>query len=498
MRDALDVNQIFDKISYIKGCSIIRMLASHLGVKTFLKGIAIYLKKHAYGNAKTTDLWAALSEASGTDVNALMDAWTGKIGFPILTVAEKPGQITLKQSRFLSTGDVKPEEDETTWWVPLALLGKVGVEGVQSLALTTKEETIRDIDDDFYVINAGATAFYRVNYPPERLAKLGTQLDKLSVEDKILITGSAAEIAFAGFGTTPALLSFVQGLKDETHVRVLDQALDSVGQVKSIFGEDKQILGALQKFTLQLIEKGLKQVGWEPVAGEDINTTLLRKRLLLTAIVNGDEEANAKALSIFEAYKANPSTSPIHADLRTCVYRAAIRANPAEAVSFLKQEWFSTKSIDGKDICLSAMGHASDATVIRDVLLPFLFSISPPAAATDSIPPADMHWLAMAMSNNRAARSYLWTHMRDHWEEVEAKLGGNPIVLDRLVNVSLPKFSDYETLKDIETFFEKGSTKGFDRTLETVKDSIRGRAAYKERDAKELKAWLCEKGWCKC
>jgi len=59
VRDGLDVNQIFDKISYLKGCSIIRMLASNLGIKTFLKGIAIYLKKHQYGNAKTSALWDA-------------------------------------------------------------------------------------------------------------------------------------------------------------------------------------------------------------------------------------------------------------------------------------------------------------------------------------------------------------------------------------------------------------------------------------------------------
>lgn len=41
VRDALDVNQIFDHISYLKGCSVIRMLANHLGVSTFLKGVSI-------------------------------------------------------------------------------------------------------------------------------------------------------------------------------------------------------------------------------------------------------------------------------------------------------------------------------------------------------------------------------------------------------------------------------------------------------------------------
>jgi aminopeptidase N len=292
VRDALDVNQIFDKISYLKGCSLIRMLAAHLGTKTFLKGIAAYLKKHAYANAESRDLWSALSEASGQDISKLMGAWVEKIGFPVVTVTEnqESKDITLKQSRFLSTGDVKADEDETTWWLPLALRTSAGVSESVPASVTTKEHTIQGIADDFYVLNAGATAFYRVNYPPERLAKLGTQLDKLSVEDKIFITGSAAEIAFAGYSTTPALLSFLQGFKNETHVRVLNQTLDAIGQIKSVFGDDKQINAGLQKFTLQLIENGLKQVGWEPASGEDYNKTLLRKRLLSSAIANGHEE----------------------------------------------------------------------------------------------------------------------------------------------------------------------------------------------------------------
>lgn len=287
VRDALEINQVFDAISYLKGCSIIRMLANHLGVKTFLKGVSIYLKKHTYGNAKTVALWEALGEASGKDVHGLMKPWIEKIGYPVLTVAEEPGQVTIKQSRFLSTGDAKPEDDTTTWWAPLSFEGKVGAEGVQPLALTTKEETIRDVNDDFYVINKNAPGFYRVNYPPQRLQKLGTQLDRLSTEDKIFIAGSAGDLAFSGYGTTPALLSFIQGFKDEVHNRVLSQALDSLNAVKSIFGDDEVIKSGLEKFTLRLIDNALKKVGWNIPAGEDFNTSLLRKRLLLTAAVNG-------------------------------------------------------------------------------------------------------------------------------------------------------------------------------------------------------------------
>ena len=52
VRDALDIDQIFDHISYLKGSSVIRMLSAHLGVEVFLKGVSDYLKAHMYGESR--------------------------------------------------------------------------------------------------------------------------------------------------------------------------------------------------------------------------------------------------------------------------------------------------------------------------------------------------------------------------------------------------------------------------------------------------------------
>jgi aminopeptidase N len=133
------------------------MLAGHLGQETFLKGVSSYLKTHAYGNAKTIDLWTALSKASGQDVPTLMNPWITKIGFPVLTVSEEPGQIRIKQTRYLSTGDVKLDEDSTTWWLGLGLEGKSSTTDVTPIAFTKKVDVIRGVDDSFYKINKDNT-----------------------------------------------------------------------------------------------------------------------------------------------------------------------------------------------------------------------------------------------------------------------------------------------------------------------------------------------------
>lgn len=135
----------------------------------------------------------------------------------MLTVAEEPGQIGVRQSRFLSTGNLEENEDETLWWIPLGLKTNSQATEAASNAVTTKEETLRNIDETFYKFNADQIGFYRTNYPPERLAKLGASKDKLSIEDKIGLVGDAAALAVAGHATTASLLNFLENFKDETH-----------------------------------------------------------------------------------------------------------------------------------------------------------------------------------------------------------------------------------------------------------------------------------------
>ncbi len=201
--------------SYLKGSSVIRMLSNHLGKETFLLGVSDYLKDHAYGNATTNDLWAALSKASGKDVNSFMNNWVRTIGFPMLTVAEEPGQIGVRQSRFLSTGDVTSDEDKTLWWIPLGLKTDPHATAPSSKALVAKEETLRDIDETFYKLNADNNGFYRTNYPPARLVKLGADKAKLSVEDRIGLIADTGALAVAGYAKTPSLLTLVENFKDE-------------------------------------------------------------------------------------------------------------------------------------------------------------------------------------------------------------------------------------------------------------------------------------------
>ena len=201
------------------------MLAQHLGETTFLAGVSNYLKAHKWSNATTKNLWDALSKESKQDVNSFMAAWTGKIGFPVVKVTEEQGQISVKQSRFLISGDVEAKDDGTTWWIPLAI--KSGDSAAASTdfkttsqALTAKSDSIT-IDDSFYKLNANMTGFYRTSYPAERLKKLGQAAgrNQLTEEDRIGLVDDAAALAQSGDSSTAALLSLIEGFSDETEYK---------------------------------------------------------------------------------------------------------------------------------------------------------------------------------------------------------------------------------------------------------------------------------------
>lgn len=54
--------RLFKRCQIIQGSSVLRMLENYLGANNFKEGIRTYFRKYQYGNARTDDLWAVLSE----------------------------------------------------------------------------------------------------------------------------------------------------------------------------------------------------------------------------------------------------------------------------------------------------------------------------------------------------------------------------------------------------------------------------------------------------
>ena len=83
---------IFDAISYAKGNSVLRQLATWLGDETFLRGVNTHLTRHRFGNATLADFVDDLDEATDRDVRSWVDVWLRRSGFDTLRV-ERDGDL---------------------------------------------------------------------------------------------------------------------------------------------------------------------------------------------------------------------------------------------------------------------------------------------------------------------------------------------------------------------------------------------------------------------
>lgn len=59
--------------------------------------LSSYMKKYAWKNAKTEDLWRVISEECGVNINSMMDCWTKQKGYPVIHVKSKDQVLEFEQ-----------------------------------------------------------------------------------------------------------------------------------------------------------------------------------------------------------------------------------------------------------------------------------------------------------------------------------------------------------------------------------------------------------------
>jgi aminopeptidase 2 len=296
-----------------------------VGEDKFLKGVSIYLKKHLYGNAETKDLWDGVSEASGLDVAKIMANWTLKVGVPVITVDELgDGKIKVTQNRFLSTGDVKPAEDETIWWVPLEVKTIGGGQSkVDHKAVLSERSMTYDVGKaGAFKLNAETVGVYRVAYSPERLTKLGQEASSFSVEDRVGLVSDATTLARAGYSKTSGSLNLVKALgSTETEFLPWSQIATALSKLAGAWWEEpEEVRKAIDKLRIKLFRPLVDKLGYEHGPNDAPDVKELRELAVSTAAVAEDPEVLAELKKRFKPFLENNDDSQIPPDLQRSIY----------------------------------------------------------------------------------------------------------------------------------------------------------------------------------
>ena len=488
VKRADEVNQIFDAISYSKGSCVLRMISKYCGEKDFLEGVRRYIKKHAYGNTKTEDLWAALEDASGKPVQKVMDIWTKQVGYPVVTVTENEDRksIHVKQNRFLRTGDVKPEEDETLYPVFLGLRTKDGVD--EQLTLNSREADFKVPSTDFYKLNADHSSLYRTSYTPERLEKLGqaASAGHLSVEDRAGMISDAGALASSGYQKTSGVLSLLRSFSGEPEFIVWSELLTRISSIRSawIF-EEQKTQDALKAFQRDLASTKAHEKGWSFGPNEDHIEAQFKGLLFGSAGLAGDKKVVKAAQDMFAKF-ANGDKKAIHPNIRGSVYGIVLQNGGSKEYDTLLNEYRTAQDADERNTALRSLGRVTNPALIqRSLDLPL----------SDDVKGQDVYLPISGLRNDQKGIEMLWEWVKKNWEPLNVKCPASLGMLGSVVSISTGGFTHEDQLKAVKTFFDGKSTKGFDRSLQQVSDGITAKARWLQRDGKDVEEWLNKQGY---
>ncbi|EPQ62748.1 Bgt-2285 [Blumeria graminis f. sp. tritici] len=483
VKRADEVNQIFDAISYSKGSCVLRMISKYLGEDIFMEGIRQYLKKHAYGNTQTGDLWAALSAASGKEIESVMNIWTKHVGYPVITVTENEAEksVHLKQNRFLRTADVMPNEDEILYPVFLGMRTKNGID--ESLVLSTREEEFKLPDLDFFKLNADHSGIYRTSYSPARLEKLGAAAMSglLSVEDRAGMIADAGALAASGYGKTSGVLKLLKGFNSEKEFVVWNEILSRLGTIQAtwIF-EDQDVRSGLEAFQRELISEKAHQAGWEFKDSDGHIEQQFKALLFGSAGMSGDPKIVKAAQSMFTAFSGG-DYSAIHPNIRGSIFGIVLKYGGETEYDFILNTYRNSKNTDERNTALRSLGRAKDPKLVQRTL---------ELTLGGEVKDQDIYLPISALRTHPAGIESLYSWMMENWDELTKRLPAGLSMLGSVVSMCTSAFTSDDDLTRVEKFFSERSTKGFDQALAQSCDNIKSKAAWLKRDRQDVKEWV--------
>ncbi|HEY0966136.1 MAG TPA: M1 family metallopeptidase [Opitutaceae bacterium] len=468
----------FDTISYLKGQAFIRMLEAYLGETAFRDGIRLYLKRHAYSNTTTADLWAALSEASGKPVAQVAAEWTEQPGFPIVSLraigegAQRKLEAT--QTRFTLGA---PHTEIPTWKIPLTSAPLEAISRTQVDLITEPKVTLPwPAGAKAIKANVGDTGFYRVYYDEPLLAALQDAIATLPIADQLNLLSDTWALVRAGRTTTPAYLTLAGKLNASQSEPVWTNILTTLKSIDA-YQQGQPGRRAFQAWSVRTLTPLLQRLGWQPVPGESPLTGTLRADVIDVLGCFGDETVIAKANQLFQGYAQNPESIP--GDLR-------------EPVLFIVGRYANQTTYDQ----LHALAKRALTTEEKRRLYRAMQAALDPALARQTLALSLGDSMPVSERNHNVRRvAILGEQAAVAWEFAQANF-------DTLAK-SLTSFERYDYAPDImNAFYEAARADELEAFMKAnfpeeaaasgarVAEAIRDRAAFRARELAALDAWV--------
>jgi puromycin-sensitive aminopeptidase len=458
---------MFDVLTYEKGASVLRMLEQYLGADKFRDGIRLYLRRHEYANAETTDLWDALEESTHEPARALMDSWIFQPGYPLVSVEKTGRTLILSQRlfRYLQDDDVPDRK----FHVPIFLRVETK-DGVSQQTLLLTDAQIRvDLPDDvnWAVVNAGGHGFYRVRYSGDLMKALenGLQTQLLPVE-RFNLVNDAWATTLAGLTSLTQYLDLLELLLNETDINVWTALIISCHHLHRIF--DDQQDRAFQERLRGILLPAVERLGWAPKEREtDLQSQLRGELIAALGTLAEDKACQTRARDLYTQYEKDPSA--VERNLVPAVVSiVAHTGNGADYESFFTK--FKTAQTPQEETrYLFALGAFRRLELIERTLK---------LTVNGEVRTQNAPYLMRGILLNKHARERAWSFMKDHWNEMLKLYPDNsiPRMCEGVVGLVTRELE-----ADVREFFATHPVKQGEKQVEQHMERLRVAVAAKER-----------------
>ena len=438
-----EINTLFDgAIVYAKGSRLMHMLRRWLGDDAFRKGLGAYFEKHQYGNTIGRDLWDDLSQASGRDVAAFMDAWLEQPGYPVVTAKVENDSLILTQKQFF----IGEHEDRGRLWpVPL----NSNWQGLPDTLTTERLEipnyaALAAQNDGALRLNTENTAHYITDYQGELLDALLNNLSSLDNISKLQIVQERRLLAESGKISYADLLPVISKLANETSymvVSAVSQVLEGLNRFVDEGSQTEEDYKALLKV---LSQSNFDRLGFEKQAGESDEDEMVRQLIVGNMIKADDETAKAQASQIFDKYRDNLEKLP--AAIRLQVLVNQIKHHESKELTKLYLDLY-VASNDGsfKNALSTALSYTKNKETLDELLATWKDKFT--------VKPQDLSaWYGRFLSRDFTQEA-VWTWARENWDWIKAALGGD-MSFDSFVISPAMVFKTEKRLAEYKAFFE--------------------------------------------
>ena len=461
-----EISTLFDgAIVYAKGARLMRMCQTYIGSEHFRAGLESYFKEFAYKNTEADDLWRHLAEASGQDIESLMNTWLTQSGYPVLSVY--PDHI--EQTQFF----VGPHEPSTKLW-PIPL-GAESEEDVPRL-LETRSLALPIADDERF--NIHDSAHFVTHYQPDHLYRLLERVMSFDELGRLQLLNEQTLLARGGVLPSDELIDMLSAYREETAENVWTIMSIALGELRKFVETDEAAETQLRKLSGRLALPQYQRLGWTKHSDESESDTKLRSLILGLMIYAEDPEAIEYCEELFEH-----GIGAIDPEIRALVLSSVVkRTSDERIVRNLLTLYGTTSSADLRDDICAGLTSVKQPAHVKIVL----------AALTDKtiIRPQDIfRWFAY-MIRNRYARTDTWQWMVDNWSWIDENFAGDKSY-DDFPRYSAAGLMTRDQLDAYRTFFTPlRDVTALTRNIDLGIREIEGRVELIERDTPAVVAKL--------